>query len=101
MHREDAVLQAQQAIADLFVVLDVGSFDTEQQESETTIKLVGEAGSVRDRPDAPIIPQPADEEADVFYVTLGFNSVEGDGTFRATARVTKDGAKVVDFEALP
>ncbi len=96
INKDDAIKDARKAIADTFVVTVVGSFYDEKEEEETTIKLVGEGPS-----DGPIIPQPGDDEAGVYYVTMGFDSVEGDGHFRATARVTAEGARVVDFEALP
>lgn len=96
INREDAVADAHKAICSTFVVVDVGSFYDDKDEDETLIKMVPEGPS-----DGPIIPQPADEQAGVFYVTMGFNSVEGDGHFRATARVTAEGARVVDYEALP
>jgi hypothetical protein len=96
MKRDDAIVAARKAIADTFVVTDVGAFADEESEETLEIALKditqGEFES-HQFPDLTIV------EAGVFYVTMSFDSVEGDGDFRATARVTKDTAKVVDFEA--
>ena len=95
MDRGEAEKLARQRIAEALVVTNVGPFDDETDEEERLIRL-GEGG---DNETVPLHDET--ETAAIFYVTMSFDHVAGDGEFRATVRVTDETSEVVDFEALP
>jgi hypothetical protein len=92
LDRDLAIAQTQKKIAETFVVTNVVAFADKSEEDNSLVRLkdAGEVG----------VPE-GDEhiEGDIFYVTMSFDSVVGDGDFRATTRVTDEGTEIVDFEA--
>lgn len=91
MQKTQAEEAARKAVAEKFTLLAVASFEDKEEEDNVVIRLAdssshGLLGGIR-------------EEDAIFYVTLAFDSVEGDGKFTVTARVTEEEARVVDFVA--
>jgi hypothetical protein len=93
MIRSEAVNLARMEVMGNFTVLDVWSFVDEKSENETVIRLVKEREGFGTDDVGEL------EENEVYYVTFGWDSTQGDGSFRVTVRVGPDGVpKVVDFE---
>lgn len=91
MNKDQAEEAARKVVAEKFTLLAVASFRDKEEEDNVVIRLAdssshGLLGGVN-------------EDDAIFYVTLAFDSVEGDGNFTVTARVTEDTAAVVDFVA--
>lgn len=98
MNKEEAINLSRMEIIGTFKVLSVEGLSKVAEEN-TMIRLSTEdtIGPIQGEGDV--------DEAEVYYVTLGFDSIQGDGDFKVTCRVVDPmgnelPVRIVDYLAL-